>query len=159
MACVKVYTKEEVSGHNKEGDLWLILHDKVYDITKFSLEHPGGIEVLLDQAGNDATGPFEDVGHSSDARKQLTEFQIGIIAKDTTEEKKDIKPKITTPSEPIKTPTPTPTPTLTTGTGSTGTKSSDTQVIPKPSFFANFGLPLILFIAGAAIFYRFYVTK
>jgi len=150
----EVYTNEDVSCHNKEGDLWVIIHDKVYDITKFSQEHPGGIEVLIDQAGKDATSPFEDVGHSTDARKLLTEYEIGILAKPTAcvEDKEDIKQ-----AESIKSPTPT----ITTASSvATGTKPvTDAPVIPKPSFFANFGLPLILLIAGAAILYRFYITK
>lgn len=33
-----------------------------------SFQHPGGEEVLLDQAGKDGSESFEDVGHSSDAR-------------------------------------------------------------------------------------------
>lgn len=32
------------------------------------LQHPGGEEVLIEQAGRDATEAFEDVGHSTDAR-------------------------------------------------------------------------------------------
>lgn len=31
-------------------------------------QHPGGEEVLIEQAGREATEAFEDVGHSSDAR-------------------------------------------------------------------------------------------
>uniref|UniRef100_A0A8C4SZN8 Cytochrome b5 type B n=1 Tax=Erpetoichthys calabaricus TaxID=27687 RepID=A0A8C4SZN8_ERPCA len=34
---------------------WVIIHDKVYDVTHFLDEHPGGEEVLLEQAGGDAT--------------------------------------------------------------------------------------------------------
>jgi len=32
-------------------------------------EHPGGCEVLLEKAGEDRTEAFEDIGHSTDARK------------------------------------------------------------------------------------------
>jgi len=144
----KFFTIEEVSNHNKEGDLWLIIHNKVYDVTKFSQEHPGGIEVLLDKGGHDATSAFEDVGHSSDARKLLTEFEIGIIT--SKDEPKVTSAPITTPIADIKSDKkPDPSPAITT--------TSTSQVIPKPSFFANFGLPLILLVAGAAILYRFYI--
>ena len=44
------------------------------------MQHPGGDEVLLTEAGNDATEPFEDVGHSEDAREQLKTFYIGKLA-------------------------------------------------------------------------------
>ncbi|NXK75283.1 CYB5B protein, partial [Amazona guildingii] len=42
-------------------------------------QHPGGEEVLLEQAGRDATESFEDVGHSSDAREMLKQYYIGEI--------------------------------------------------------------------------------
>lgn len=40
-------------------------------------QHPGGEEVLREQAGGDATESFEDVGHSSDAREMAASFVIG----------------------------------------------------------------------------------
>uniref|UniRef100_A0A8C0EKE7 Cytochrome b5 n=1 Tax=Bubo bubo TaxID=30461 RepID=A0A8C0EKE7_BUBBB len=39
--------------------------------------HPGGEEVLREQAGGDATENFEDVGHSTDARTLSETFIIG----------------------------------------------------------------------------------
>eukprot|EP00245_Coleochaete_scutata_P000570 TRINITY_DN1066_c0_g1_i1.p1 TRINITY_DN1066_c0_g1~~TRINITY_DN1066_c0_g1_i1.p1 ORF type:complete len:155 (+),score=46.06 TRINITY_DN1066_c0_g1_i1:36-467(+) len=73
----KVYTLEEVSQHSKEKDCWLILHGKVYDVSKYLDEHPGGDEVMLAATGQDATDDFENVGHSTSARKLLEEFYIG----------------------------------------------------------------------------------
>ena len=46
-------------------------HTRRYDISEFLDQHPGGEEVVLETAGTDATGAFEDVGHSSDAREML----------------------------------------------------------------------------------------
>ncbi|XP_077420584.1 cytochrome b5 type B [Vanacampus margaritifer] len=74
---VKYYTLEDIQSHNLSNDTWLIIHDKVYDVTTFLEEHPGGEEVLLEQAGADATESFEDVGHSTDAREMLQQFYIG----------------------------------------------------------------------------------
>ncbi|NXG79496.1 CYB5B protein, partial [Baryphthengus martii] len=42
-------------------------------------QHPGGEEVLLEQAGRDATESFEDVGHSTDAREMLKQYYIGEV--------------------------------------------------------------------------------
>lgn len=41
------------------------------------MQHPGGEEVLREQAGGDATENFEDVGHSTDARTMSESFIIG----------------------------------------------------------------------------------
>lgn len=39
---VKYYTLEEIQAHNMSNDTWLIIHDKVYDITSFleEVRHP-----------------------------------------------------------------------------------------------------------------------
>lgn len=74
---VKYYRLEDINGHNTSKATWLVIHDKVYDVTTFLEEHPGGEEVLLEQAGADATESFEDVGHSIDARELLLQYYIG----------------------------------------------------------------------------------
>ncbi|XP_019954373.2 cytochrome b5 type B [Paralichthys olivaceus] len=79
---VKYHTLEEIREHNMSSDTWLIIHDKVYDITSFLEEHPGGEEVLLEQAGSDATESFEDVGHSTDAREMLEQYLVGEVHMD-----------------------------------------------------------------------------
>ncbi|XP_013882756.1 cytochrome b5 type B [Austrofundulus limnaeus] len=79
---VKFYTLEEVRVHNMNSDTWLIIHNKVYDISNFLEEHPGGEEVLLEQGGADATESFEDVGHSTDAREMLQQYYIGELHMD-----------------------------------------------------------------------------
>ncbi|KAI8068352.1 cytochrome b5-like heme/steroid binding domain-containing protein [Gongronella butleri] len=75
----KLFTYEEVAVHNTRDDLWMIIDKKVYDITKFVDEHPGGEEVLIDEGARDATGPFEDVGHSPDARELLAQYLVGEV--------------------------------------------------------------------------------
>lgn len=44
-------TAEELAKHNKENDLWVAIHGNVYDASKFAEEHPGGVDVLMEQAG------------------------------------------------------------------------------------------------------------
>ena len=40
-------------------------------------QHPGGEEILFENAGQHATEAFEDVGHSTDAREMMKEYLIG----------------------------------------------------------------------------------
>ncbi|KAK9281299.1 hypothetical protein L1049_004196 [Liquidambar formosana] len=75
----KVFTLAEVSEHNSPQDCWLVIDGKVYNVTKFLEDHPGGDEVLLSATGKDATDDFEDVGHSSSARAMMDEFYVGDI--------------------------------------------------------------------------------
>jgi len=75
----KEFTYADVSKHSSKKDLYLVIHDKVYDSASFVDEHPGGEEVLLDVGGQDATEAFEDVGHSDEAREILEGLLIGTL--------------------------------------------------------------------------------
>ena len=55
---MKSISREEVLRHNQPGDCWIIIKNQVYDITDFLLKHPGGMDVLLSRAGEDATSFF-----------------------------------------------------------------------------------------------------
>ncbi|EXF74716.1 cytochrome b5 [Colletotrichum scovillei] len=70
-------TYQDVAEHNTKKDIYMVIHDKIYDCTKFVDEHPGGEEVLLDVGGQDATEAFEDVGHSDEARETLDQLYLG----------------------------------------------------------------------------------
>ena len=50
MGELKVYSLEEVKKHSKGGkepDVWLVIHDKVYDVTKF-LDNVSSDPLLID---------------------------------------------------------------------------------------------------------------
>ncbi|XP_061078152.1 cytochrome b5 [Conger conger] len=95
----KYYTLEEIRQHNLQTDTWLIIHDKVYDVTSFLGEHPGGEDVMLEQGGSDATESFEDVGHSIDAREMLQQYLIGELHMDDRNKENDKDIFITTSGE------------------------------------------------------------
>lgn len=49
------WTYDEVARHTSRDDCYVILYNKVYDLTKFLPEHPGGASIILKNAGKDAT--------------------------------------------------------------------------------------------------------
>ncbi|KAG0251453.1 hypothetical protein BG011_007607 [Mortierella polycephala] len=77
MSEIKTYTTADLTQHSSKDSLWLAVGGKVYDCTDFVDEHPGGEEVLYDEAGKDATESFDDVGHSDEAREMLNKMYIG----------------------------------------------------------------------------------
>ncbi|ELR13958.1 cytochrome b5, putative [Acanthamoeba castellanii str. Neff] len=78
---VRIFTKAEVAKHDTVNDCWMIINGKVYDVTPFVDEHPGG-DILMDGAGKDASDMFDDVGHSGAAIEYLKDFYIGQLAKE-----------------------------------------------------------------------------
>ncbi|KAL9101885.1 MAG: hypothetical protein Q9163_002906 [Psora crenata] len=85
-------TYSEVSSHNSKKDLYVVVHDKIYNTTTFIDEHPGGEEVLLDVAGQDATEAFEDVGHSDEAREILAGLLVGNLKRMSNDPKPKTQP-------------------------------------------------------------------
>ncbi|CAD6446937.1 c05e1f4d-4b44-4baa-a57b-3798f91c0ad6 [Sclerotinia trifoliorum] len=79
MSETKEYTYAEAAEHKTKKDLFMVIHDNIYNVSSFVDEHPGGEEVLLDVGGHDATEAFEDVGHSDEAREILKGLQIGTL--------------------------------------------------------------------------------
>lgn len=68
--------------HNKEGDLWVVIDAKVYDLSRFVHLHPGGPDVLYaaSVAGKDATDTFFALHrHEVLLRPQYARLQIGTI--------------------------------------------------------------------------------
>ena len=72
----RMFTKvHEISEHSAPDDLWLLISNKVYDVSNF--KHPGGKEILVQNAGQDATTQFEDINHSKKAYNMMKDFYIG----------------------------------------------------------------------------------
>merc|ERR1719158_1173990 len=55
----KSFTLAEVASHNSKSSCWVILHNRVLDVTTFLKDHPGGELAILTFAGKDATEEFD----------------------------------------------------------------------------------------------------
>ncbi|EPS41998.1 hypothetical protein H072_4055 [Dactylellina haptotyla CBS 200.50] len=91
MATTAEFTYSQVGEHDTKESLWVVIDEKVYDVSKFVDEHPGGEEVMLDVAGQDGTEAFEDVGHSDEAREILAQYIVGNLKRDPSDPKPAVK--------------------------------------------------------------------
>lgn len=67
----------QVAWHDHINDCWVVVYDRVYDLTDFLWQHPGGEEVLLDHAGRDATLAFAGIGHGPVVLASLRPYLVG----------------------------------------------------------------------------------
>ncbi|XP_009382320.2 cytochrome b5-like [Musa acuminata AAA Group] len=94
MAGSKIYRFDEVAKHDDAEDCWLIVSGKVYDVSSYMAEHPGGRDVLLSATGKDATVEFDNVGHSSSVRELMDNYCVGTIDSSTLPKDGDrVKPQ------------------------------------------------------------------
>ncbi|KAJ3163504.1 hypothetical protein HDU86_000084 [Geranomyces michiganensis] len=79
-----VISYQELQRHTTKESCWLLIHGRVYDLTSFLSEHPGGQRIILKEAGRDATAAFAEV-HSEDviARTLSPRLCIGVVDKKT----------------------------------------------------------------------------
>jgi len=104
-------TKSEVGKHNNARSCWLIISDRVYDVTGFLNQHPGQASAILPNCGKDSTGAYATKGgsgndHSSYAKSLLATYYIGSIGQtipvsavgniQTTQ-----KPAVNNPAQPV----------------------------------------------------------
>ena len=72
---------EEVALHNTEEDLWVVVYGRVYDVTDWQHDHPGGDDILLDNGGKDVSEIYRSVQHSPDANAIRPNFMVARLAK------------------------------------------------------------------------------
>ncbi|KAJ7591461.1 cytochrome b5-like heme/steroid binding domain-containing protein [Mycena floridula] len=80
----KIVTYDELTKNSTKDCMYILIGGKVYNVTSFMDEHPGGDEVIMAEKGQDATEAFEDVGHSDEARALLPGMLVGEFEKNST---------------------------------------------------------------------------
>ncbi|KAF2766415.1 hypothetical protein EJ03DRAFT_278165 [Teratosphaeria nubilosa] len=61
MTEAKLISVEEISQHNTPEDCWIVVDGKIWDITDFAPEHPGGGEIIWKHAGRDASTSYSSI--------------------------------------------------------------------------------------------------
>ncbi|WOH04628.1 hypothetical protein DCAR_0624039 [Daucus carota subsp. sativus] len=88
----KLLTYQDISTHNNKSDCWLIISNKVYDVTPFLYEHPGGEDIILKATGRDATEDYNGVNHSGEATGILQKYYVGDLDTSSLPAKKQYNP-------------------------------------------------------------------
>ncbi|KAJ3139761.1 fatty acid alpha-hydroxylase [Irineochytrium annulatum] len=91
---VALYTKEEVSTHRTARSTWIIVKGRVFDVTEFVNDHPGGSDLVLQLGGQDATAIMADHSsheHSDVAYDMLEEYFIGDLLDDEEEDDEAVR--------------------------------------------------------------------
>ena len=70
------YLASEVALHNKADDCWIIVDGKVYDVSTYVLDHPGG-ESILNNAGGDSSVGVHGPQHPVSMWDVLKLYYIG----------------------------------------------------------------------------------
>jgi len=76
------YNASEIALHNDdEHGYWMIIDGRVYDVTEFAHLHPGGIKIIREYTGMDATQPYQKILHSvnPEVNSMLGMYEIGTV--------------------------------------------------------------------------------
>lgn len=77
---VKEWTLEEVKNHNQPDDLFMVVQNKVYDLTDFVADHPGG-DSILKLPGLDNTEGFSGIQHPAKVWDMIQDYYVGEVKK------------------------------------------------------------------------------
>lgn len=82
---VRLFSADDVAAHATLEDCWVVHEGRVFDVTPFVQDHPGGEDLLLPYAGKDLAGAMDDPDlhtHSESAYMVLDDYFIGRLASD-----------------------------------------------------------------------------
>ena len=76
------YDASEVALHNdEENGYWMIIDGRVYDLTEFAHLHPGGLKIIREYTGMDATQAYQNILHNANPEidSMLGMYEIGVV--------------------------------------------------------------------------------
>jgi len=77
---VKTYSLSDVAKHATATDCWMVISGKVYDVTNYIPNHPGG-DKMMAGCGKNATAMFNGIkggkGHSDYAKSLHADYYVG----------------------------------------------------------------------------------
>lgn len=79
---IRIFTAEDVERHSTASDCWVTRNGKVYDVSAFLPDHPGGDDLIVNFAGKDIGAIMKDAtehDHSDSAYDMLDEYCIGRV--------------------------------------------------------------------------------
>lgn len=77
----KEISRKIVAKHNSINDLWVVIDNQVYDLTKFAPLHPGG-DQIANNAGGDASAGFYGIQHPERVFHEIQDHCIGWVPKE-----------------------------------------------------------------------------
>jgi cytochrome b involved in lipid metabolism len=75
----KVISLTEFRSANTRDKCYVAIENKVYDVTEFLSQHPGGHAVLLQGGGKNVTEDFNTIRHSANAKELAESMRIGVL--------------------------------------------------------------------------------
>ncbi|CAO3595113.1 unnamed protein product [Absidia cylindrospora] len=79
----RLFTLKEINKHNTENSCWVVYREKVYDMSVFLRDHPGGEDLILEYGGKDVTSVMKDTAsheHSDSAYEMMDDYCIGDVS-------------------------------------------------------------------------------
>ncbi|KAF9518007.1 hypothetical protein BS47DRAFT_1338898 [Hydnum rufescens UP504] len=84
---LRIFSSIDVEKHASRKECWISRNGRVYDVTAFVPDHPGGEDLILRYAGKDIGNAMADASehdHSQAAYDMLHEYLIGKIGSQST---------------------------------------------------------------------------
>ncbi|GFZ52022.1 hypothetical protein JCM24511_09794 [Saitozyma sp. JCM 24511] len=85
MSRQRIFALADVAKHTTRQSLYVTYNGKVYDLTSFLADHPGGDDVIVEYAGKDVGAIMGDANshvHSRSAYEMMDEYKVGELGGD-----------------------------------------------------------------------------